>query len=320
MTVALSRTLLSVAQTIGYTTRTNPTLLSRIGTFPIPYDEQAKMHAISRFSSAVKKEECLSSIIHQEIEKNFPVHPFSQGVTGWNAKEVLSKYLAMSQAFPLIQAGAFAPLILKSMQENKELAESFFRAFAVGMFLCNDEMGSHWILINGGNARLPEILQTDTQSHASLLKKDIRTLFKNPVAPDYSPATTEYLKKLMESLGSDQIENLVATMVAFENHAHVMIESLWERLAHIYPGTDKDALEYFKIHVGGDDPAEAYHTKMTEGLILHTKANANLPKFLDLVLKNYERNHAWCQKICEESNAFTRIATGKNQLQEYLCQ
>jgi hypothetical protein len=240
--------------------------------------------------------------IEHEITKLYPEHPFVLGISQSNVQDVMWKYLAMSQAFPLIQSGAFLPLIKKSIVNNKELPEEFFKAFAVAMFLCNDEMGSHHILSNGGNRRLPEILKTEEQSHASLLKKDLLILFGNPPVPNFCPVTKQYLLTLSESLGSNDIVELVASMVAFETHANHMINAVWQRIGQLFPAIDKNSLEYFKIHVGGDDPAEAYHVQMTDRLIIEAKAESNSDEFVKKVLRYYDLNATWCQNICQNTS------------------
>ncbi len=197
----------------------------------------------------MKHNESVRVKIGNAISLEYPHHPFATGITHSNVQSVTSKCLTMSQAFPLIQSCAYNSLIKKSITENKELPEEFFKAFAVAMFLCNDEMGSHHILTNGGNRRFPEILMTEEQSHASMLKKDLKLLFGQPSKPDFCPITSKYLLALGESLGATDIVDLVASMVAFENHADHMINADWARLEELFPSVDKDSLEYFKIHV-----------------------------------------------------------------------
>lgn len=240
--------------------------------------------------------------VRQSIEDSFPTHPFTNGVVESNVEGVMRRYLAMSQAFPYIQAGAYQSLIMRSIRENQSVPESVAKTFAVAMFLCGDEIGNHHILTNGGNPRLHEILRTEEQTHFSLLKKDTELLFKVPLKPEFSPATGRYLNELHEMLGSEDTSERVAAMVAFENHAHTMIEALWNSLEGIFPKIDKNALEYFSIHVGGDDPAEAYHTQTTERLIEETNSADNLEKFLEKVVANYRLNYNWCQEICQESD------------------
>lgn len=249
-------------------------------------------------SFATSTKESIGALVEKELNLQFPEHPFASGITKENAQKVMCKYLAMSQAFPFIQSSAYAPLIKQFLANNEELPEAFNKTFAVAMFLCNDEMGSHHILSNGGNKRLPEILQTEGQTHANMLKKDLLTLFGKPCKPDVCPVTMKYLMDLMESLGSDNIEEMVASMVAFENHAHHMIQAVWDRIHELYPHVDKESLEYFKIHVGGDDPAEAYHVQMTEQLILETKASVNTDRFMKHMIKQYTLSANWCRDIC----------------------
>lgn len=51
-------------------------------------------------------------------------------------------------------------------------------------------------------------------------------------------------------------------MVAFETHAGQMIDALWKSISDLCH-LDRDSLSYFRTHVGGADPAEPYHIKMT---------------------------------------------------------
>lgn len=267
-------------------------------------DNSPKLEELRKHCFSAKKS--ISVKIEDAITKEHLEHPFAQGISQANVQEVMRKYLAMSQAFPMIQSGAFLPLIKHSLAENKELSEKYFKAFSVAMFLCNDEMGSHHILSNGGNPRLPEILKTEENSHANMLKKDLHLIFGQHATPDFCPTTRAYLIALSEAFGSQDIGEIVASMVAFENHANRMIKALWQRLEELFPAIDKDSLEYFKIHVGGDDPAEAYHVKMTEQLILETYANQNDQAFIQKVLKYYRLNEGWCREICQASPMFTR--------------
>jgi hypothetical protein len=169
------------------------------------------------------------------------------------------------------------------------------------MFLSNDEMGIHHILSNGGNKRLPEILKTEDQSHASMLKKDLLSLFGKSQVPNYCPDTKVYLYQLSKAFGSHDVLEIIASMVAFETYADHMISAVWKSLEEIYPNIDKNTLEYFQIHVGGDDPAEAYHVQMTDRLIQEAKIESNNEKFVKMVLNYYELNAKWCDQICQNS-------------------
>lgn len=250
---------------------------------------------------SVKGIKTIGLSIDEAIKEQFPRHPFETMVTKANAEGVLKRYAAMSQAFPYIQSAAFDPLIMRAIRQNKSVPESVAKCFAVAMFLAYDEIGGYYVSINGGNSRLPEILKTGDQSHYNLFKKDTGSLFGRPLEPEYSAKTKEYLIDLKRRLGAEDVSQQVAAMVAFENHAHKMIEALWCSLGVVFPKINKESLEYFSVHVGGDDPAEAYHTQMTERLIEETGAATNTEEFVDKVVEHYRFNSNWCRDVCEES-------------------
>lgn len=116
-------------------------------------------------------------------------------------------------------------------------------------------------------AGVSDILNTDVNFHANILKRDLHTIFGHSVIPKYGENTRLYLENLLENLSSPDAVERCATMVSFELHANQMIVSLWRTLTNTFPGFSKNDLRYFYMHVGGDDPAEKYHVEMTEKMI-----------------------------------------------------
>ena len=88
-------------------------------------------------------------------------------------------------------------------------------------------------------------------------------------------------------------------MVAFEKHANQMINSLWNSLASIH-GLEKNSLQYFETHVGGDDPAEAYHVRMTQRLVTSVVPKEEQDRFFSHFLDCYDLNYKWCAAICKD--------------------
>jgi len=85
-------------------------------------------------------------------------------------------------------------------------------------------------------------------------------------------------------------------MVAFEAHAASMIDALWSTVSDIY-GASKDDLTYFKVHVGGDDPAEAYHVQMTQAMVQESVKMDEWERFVYEFAKSYQANLRWCEAI-----------------------
>ena len=200
------------------------------------------------------------------IDDHFSPHPFRHGVTRDNVRPLMASYLAMSQAFPYLQAGAQRAWILDTIQKNEDIGPEKEVTAVVANFLTADETGVTHVLGELGVEGLPTMLQTDEFFHSNLLKKDILRLFGEAISPDFGGATAEYLIRLLGSLEDLDPTRRCAAMVAFERHAGIMIENLWESLSKLFP-VSKDTLAYFWVHVGGDDPAEPYHVAMTASMI-----------------------------------------------------
>lgn len=229
----------------------------------------------------------------------FPKHPFSHKITNENACSVMKKYWAMSQAFPYVQAGAYKDIITKHILENAPVSEEVEKTFVVGSFLNWDECGGYYLLANQGTNALPQVLETKKHFHSNLLRQDMATLFQEKTKPHYDKATKVYLLDLMNRLGAHDPLQRGAGMVAFEMHAERMISSLWDSISRI-SNVSKDRLEYFSCHVGGDDPAEAYHVEMTQKLVQGLVKPEDTTLFIEHFLKSYAANVNWCDQICEK--------------------
>lgn len=116
------------------------------------------------------------------------------------------------------------------------------------------------------------------------------------VSATFSPATREYLKQLRFGLVSTDAVTRVAYMASFEAHAERMITGLRERLADLYE-VDKDELVYFRVHVGGDDPAEVYHVAMTAGMISRVVPQGRADDFVEQFEEAYAMHVRWSGSI-----------------------
>lgn len=250
-----------------------------------------------------------SASLNALIEEKFPEHPFCTFLTKDNALNVMKRYFAMSEAFPYIQAGAYHNLIETAIKENRPITTDVEKTFVVGSFLSWDETGGNYLLRKEGMKGLPQILNTRQQFHSNLLRTDLIKIFGNPLEPDYCSVTRPYLLELMKRLGSENPIERCAMMVAFEMHAGRMIEGLWNSLVNIF-NVKKEELTYFEIHVGGDDPAEEYHIKMTKKMIQNLITENHWEDFIKAFIDSYRLNYEWCRNICKtlESNhsSFTR--------------
>lgn len=59
----------------------------------------------------------------------------------------------------------------------------------------------------------------------------------------------------------------------------------------------KDNLIYFKVHVGGLDPAEPYHIEMTERMVSEIVDDAKIEEFVKEFIDAYALNYNWCEAI-----------------------
>jgi hypothetical protein len=226
-------------------------------------------------------------------------HPF-EFLQYEGLEATLANYFAMSQAFPYLQAGSQKKLYDHYIGHNKLIDKDLEITSVVGNFLAWDETGGLNVTLRRKLASLSDILNTEQNFHSNILRDDLLKIFGRSVSPCYSRVTRDYLDRLYENLADPDIIIRTATMVSFEAHAEKMISSLWDALSKLFPGTPRDDYRYFYMHVGGDDPAEAYHVKMTEELIAFA---VDTPEKRERFLKHFARMHdmheAWCEDISQ---------------------
>lgn len=234
----------------------------------------------------------------KDADKDLNSHPFKQIQSKNTIHTLLPHFLAISTAFPYIQAGSQLPLMLDSIETNKDMTNENEILAVVGNFLCWDETGGAHILNRFGKPGLSKILETKKWFHANMLKKDIYFITGTHMSPDFSEPTRGYLLSLIQ--GFSELNPVVrcAHMVAFEYHAGVIIKNLWEVICE-YFNIIEDKLTYFKIHVGDDDPAEMYHTEMTKSMISHIVSSKNKNLFLNTAKESIKINLDWARKLVE---------------------
>ena len=59
-----------------------------------------------------------------------------------------------------------------------------------------------------------------------------------------------------------------------------MIDALWTTVAILFK-SEKEKLLYFRMHVGGPDPAEKYHVALTRRMISEVITPADSGRFVD---------------------------------------
>ena len=259
------------------------------------------LRKMSTLDTVSPKELEINKMLKQIVSSKYSVHPFSIGLNRLNARQVLERYLAMSEAFPFIQAGAYKNLIDQVIEGKICMSERIEKTFVVGSFLSWDETGGNYLIKTEGMKALPKILDTGDNFHSALLRKDLMNVFSETVRPDYCPSTRVYLTTLGKKLGSNLCFERCAMMVAFEMHAGQMIEALWNALASELK-LNKDDLIYFKIHVGGDDPGEVYHIKMVQKLlnsIVLESSDEAKKRFYSSFIHAYQLNIDLCDSICK---------------------
>ncbi|HTM63181.1 MAG TPA: hypothetical protein VL360_01615 [Gammaproteobacteria bacterium] len=232
---------------------------------------------------------------HAIIQEKFPKHPFADIPESTNIENLLLNFFAMSQAFPYIQSGTQRDLSQHFIDRNECIPEHVELTTVVANFLCWDETGGFNLLLASGLKSLPRILETK-RFHSNLLKKDLQHILQKDINPDYSPVTKTYLDKLFKGLSQVCPVSRTAYMLGFEMHANDMITALWESISTRYQ-VNKNKLAYFHTHVGGDDPAEAYHVLMTSELIKQLVPEDRNQEFIDMTIEAYQLNYDWCQAL-----------------------
>ncbi|SDF67023.1 Uncharacterized conserved protein [Bradyrhizobium brasilense] len=231
----------------------------------------------------------------EQARLRFGPHPFTAEMSEEQVVSLLPEYLAMSQAFPYLQAGSQKNLIFDVMHRNRDVTRDIELTSVVANFICWDETGGYGRLLQGGKAALPEILATES-FHSNLLRKDASRLLGRAIQPNYSATTKRYLHCLYDGLSSKDPLIRCAYMVAFELHAAEMIQALWSTLTRIFAVQAGD-LEYFRSHVGGDDPAEKYHGEMTSRLVRELVPVDRRVRFMGEFDQAYRLNVQWCRDL-----------------------
>ena len=240
----------------------------------------------------------LSTVV-DDINQDYLVnHPFKSQDSYHNTENLLAHYLAMSLAFPYLQAGSQANYILNIIEQNSDIPREFEKTSVVGNFLSWDETGGLFVLEQQGKPALAKILETQKWFHGNLLRNDLRTLFGRDIKPNFSDPTKTYLQALFSGLGHTCHITRCAYMLSFENHAFAMIDALWETLASRYSDRiEKNGLVYFNCHVGGDDPAEIYHTEMTAKLLEDIVEPQSLDTFIEAYKYALKLHIDWCSQL-----------------------
>lgn len=234
--------------------------------------------------------------IESLVTKTFPVHPFEEQLDRDRITPLLRRYLAMSAAFPYLQSGAAQRIALRRIEDGEDFSTADEIPFAVGAFLSWDETGGNQQLQEHGMPGLPGVLETRKHFHSALLRQDIRQILGEDVSAKFDEATRRYLVQLSEGLSSLDPVIRVAYMASFEAHAERMINGLWARLVEIFD-ISKDDLAYFRAHVGGDDPAEAYHVATTAGMIQGIVPDERRDDFFNHLISAYGEHVEWCRQI-----------------------
>jgi len=244
--------------------------------------------------------ESLCAHLPELVDEQFGAHPFQAELSAGDLETLLPDYLAMSQAFPFLQAGAQGPAILDVIDNNGDMPVEQELTSVVGNFLCWDESGGHNVLMRQGMTALPRILETQRRFHANLFRRDAARILGRPVKANYSSATQTYLRALYAGLSSPDHVRRCAFMVAFEHHAGSMIDALWQSVSAV-TDVPKDELIYFRVHVGGDDPAEKYHQDMTCELVHRIVPAESRAQFVADFLEAYALNVEWCRDLVSAS-------------------
>ena len=240
----------------------------------------------------------LVEFIKAEIAKAFPSHPFEKKFDRASLLRMLRDYIALSEAFPYVMASAYSGHVIDSIKKRKPIDNAAAITAAVGSFLCWDEMGGHALSLSEGNKGLANIIEPNKRSHSSLLLADMARITDEEIRPDYSSATIQYLETLREGLGSQDPVVRCAYMVAFEFHAERIISAVWTAISNTFD-VEPNELLYFRIHVGGDDPAEKYHMEMTARMIDKLVPSTEIARFNELVTDAYAVSVGWSRQIAD---------------------
>lgn len=239
--------------------------------------------------------------LSRRIGERFLDHPFRLGVNKDNFEAVAADYLAMSIAFPFIQAGAIHETYKAALRAGGDTDKNAEITGAVGAYLVWDEVGGHKLTLEKGNEGLLQLPATRRNYHAHWLRRDIRTILGRDIQPHRSAATTRYLDELLDGLSDAGSNRNVAYMIGFECHAQEMISALWDAVCSSFGLPHDQRLVYFWGHVGGDEPAEGVHVEMTRMMVAELVPPDRREEFIELCLEGYALNFHWCEAITGSS-------------------
>jgi hypothetical protein len=239
--------------------------------------------------------------LSRQIGEHFPSHPFRNRVTKDNFETVIADYLAMSIAFPFIQAGALHETYKAALRAKGDTDKNAEITGAIGAYLVWDEVGGHKLTLEKGNIGLLQLPATRRNFHAHWLRKDIRTILGKDVPPHQSAATVHYLDALLGGLSDARRNRNVAYMIGFEYHAAAMIGALWDAVCASFDLPHDERLVYFWGHVGGHSPAETVHVEMTRMMVAELVLSERGEEFIELCLEAYALNFHWCEAITASS-------------------
>ncbi|WP_407185207.1 hypothetical protein [Bradyrhizobium centrosematis] len=231
----------------------------------------------------------------ERVRAAFGPHPFTAQMSEDQVAGLLPEYLAMSQAFPYLLAGAQRELVFHAMERNQDIARDIELTSVVANFICWNATGCHGGILRGGKAALPDILLIEN-IYSNLLRKDAFQLLRKEIRPNYTARTKQYLHSLYAGLSSDNSLVRCAYMIAFELHAADMTKSLCASLVNTFKARPDDH-EYFNGHDGGRDPAEKYHGEMTGRLIGELVQLNRGDRFLDGFDRAYRLSFQWCSGL-----------------------
>src|SRR5919201_4867975 len=153
-----------------------------------------------------REKDVLLERLTERLAERFPTHPFAIGIDSGNFERAIGEYLAMSIAFPYIQAGAIHESFRRVTNASGDVNANTEITAAIGSFLVWDEFGGHALIRKHGDAGLLHLTRVSDIFHSHLLRRDIEALLGCRIKPTRSAATREYLAGLLEGL-SDGREN-----------------------------------------------------------------------------------------------------------------
>lgn len=249
--------------------------------------------------------ECLDVV----ISERFPVHPFERGLNAANFAAVMNEFVAMSTAFPYIQAGAVYESYRRSMAAHGIPNANTKITAAVSAFLIWDEFGGNHLGVKSSANGVSRMIEVDSYFHSALLIRDVETLLGAPLpAAVPGPSTQAYLERLLENLAGPSGNRNVAHMVAFERHAMAMINALRAGMTGVFGANAMEGLAYFDAHIGSSCVGEAIHVGLTESMISRLVTKDETARFLDTCVDAYAFNVRWCQDVVAQANEARREA------------